>query len=301
VSLLKRIDGQTNPIFRASISGIVLAFTMLVPHQATAAETADKKVIHFPEEGLGTLYAARVLPNAPYSSWQYRRIGFARGNVTVDKTLALKVKLSTINMDSLPALKRLGTADLQALDFAYCHLSDSDWRYFTHFSGLVELRITDSQLSDGSLSNLRSFPRLRALCLTRCNLTSDGMHYIGGLPALETVVLCGNNITDDGIGKLRSLHKITTMDLAETSIDDDAAMLFRTWPLKSLELNNTKITDRSIFTISKMPLQYLGLHRCAITDKSIKWLGAMSHLRMLDVSDTALSQSALRNTRGSTL
>lgn len=195
---------------------------------------------------LGTLYVktASVFGG---SSMFGRKLGPARGKVTVPAGAKLLLEVSENGARDLSPLARLGPRDLQmvslmssgATDDALSHLPHLTWLEWldlassnvtgtglVHLGGmrlLEQLDLWGTDLTPAGLSHLPELPHLRRLTLSlNLELTAGGLeHLVGRLPALEELDVHSNDIGDDAVPHLRRLTCLRELDVSYTGITRD--------------------------------------------------------------------------------
>lgn len=76
--------------------------------------------------------------------------------------------------------------------------------------------------------------------------------------------------------------------------DDDLAAMSRFRNCEAMDLGGTNITDEGVRCLTRMPkLQYLFLWHTRISDAAASILMGISHLRMLSLHDTLVSEDGL--------
>lgn len=159
----------------------------------------ETRLVRFPVEySCGTLYE-RSGGSVDYRDW--RRIGNARGTreVFLDKSLRLDVRgNSEVELHFLDALL---PDDLQAL-FLY-DIDDSALVHLAHLSGLNELYLSDTAVSDQGLCQLNALHGLRRLYIYNTAIGDAGLINLASLTKLKGLTCSGTGITEEGLDRFR--------------------------------------------------------------------------------------------------
>jgi hypothetical protein len=161
----------------------------------------ETRIIRFPVDiPSGTLFE-RSRGSVDFRDWH--RIGPARGakEVFLDKSVRLDVKGAPGG--NLSFLDTLQADDLQALflyeidDFALSHLA--------HLSGLEELYLSNSTVSDCGLRQLNSLSRLKRLYIYHTRISDNGLLNLIHLSGLKSLTCSGTATTEEGLNRFRQL------------------------------------------------------------------------------------------------
>ena len=94
-------------------------------------------------------------------------------------------------------------------------------------SGLVELNLASTSVTDAGLAPLKDMVRLRKLWLNETAVTDEGLAVLGGLAKLEYLNLFGTKVTDAGLEKLEGLAGLRSLYLWRTEVSPEGAAKFR--------------------------------------------------------------------------
>lgn len=159
----------------------------------------ETRIIRFPSEhSCGTLYV-RSRESVDYRDWQ--RLGNARGvrEVFLDKAVRLDVTGTTGTEVSF--LEGLKPDDLQAL-FLY-DIDDGALRHLAHFSGLQELYLSNTRVSDDGLRLLGGLHGLRRLYIYHTAIGDAGLRNLAHMKGLKWLTCSGTGITEEGLNRFR--------------------------------------------------------------------------------------------------
>jgi len=164
-----------------------------------SAPAPATRLLRFPtDHNYGVLYE-RSAGSVDYRDWQ--RLGSARGvrEVLLDKAVRLDVKgKSRAGLDFLDALL---PDDLQAL-FLY-DIDDSALEHVVHFSGLNELYLSNTTITDEGLRLLSALGGLRRLSIYHTAISDTGLDNLTRLDGLKWLTCSGTGITDAGLERFR--------------------------------------------------------------------------------------------------
>lgn len=163
---------------------------------ATPFET---RIVRFPpEQACGSLFV-RKASSLDFREWQ--RVGIARGakEIFLDTSLRLDLKVDTgMNTDFL---RELQPDDLQALFLYNC--DDSILSQIVHLSGLQELYLSDTAVTDQGLALLRPLVSLQRISIYHTAIGDKGIINMALLPGLKWLTCSGTDVTEDGFNLFR--------------------------------------------------------------------------------------------------
>jgi predicted nucleic acid-binding Zn-ribbon protein len=160
----------------------------------------ETRIIRFPsEKSCGTLYL-RNITSVDYRDWQ--KLGSAKGarEIPLDKGLRLDVRGDGEN--GITFLAQLQADDLQAL-FLY-DVGDEAVNRISNLTGLQELYLSNTTVTDTGLSNLNCLTNLKRLYIYHTEITDNGLPNLYPLTWLRWLTFSGTKVTEKGLGKLRS-------------------------------------------------------------------------------------------------
>ena len=134
------------------------------------------------------------------------------------------------------------------LHLSYTDVTDDDLRQLKEdaYNSVVNIELSDTNVSNSGLASLRHVPKLKSLRLD------------------ETFV------TDEGLAHLRSLTRLARLRLDKTEVTDQGLEHLVGLPIKRLSLQGTLITDRSLSHITEFStLEAINLKGTQISDGAI--------------------------------
>lgn len=160
----------------------------------------ETRIIRFPsEQNCGTLFV-RKAASLDFRDWQ--RIGAARGakEVFLNTSLRLDVKAED-DMDT-SFLTDLLPNDLQSLFLYNC--DDGIMPHIGHLTGLQELYISDSTISDQGLALLCTLVSLQRISIYHTAIGDNGLFNLTQLSGLKWLTCSGTASTEEGLTMFRS-------------------------------------------------------------------------------------------------
>jgi len=120
---------------------------------------------------------------------------------------------NTLGDESVLCVATIDLNDTQVGDKEFAELA----RYKRGLSGMRQLDISFTNLTDSSLRALDAFPDLEALWIGETKTTEDGLRFIEGLPKLQCIGLGRQHITTRGLEHLSRVKHLRTVELQGTS------------------------------------------------------------------------------------
>ncbi len=164
-------------------------------HSAVRGATRQARIVSFPADAAcGDLYL-RDVRSANFSDWKKGGPAIGPVRVYLDQALRLDVKAGA--GEKLKLLQGLNPDDLQAL-FLYDAL-DADLDHIVHLTGLEELYLCGSSLTDAALLGISTLTALKRIYLYQTSISDRGLVYLQGMQGLQGLTSSGNSITDEGL------------------------------------------------------------------------------------------------------
>lgn len=159
----------------------------------------ETRMVRFPSgQNCGTLFI-RKATSIDFRDWQ--RIGIARGakEVFLDTSLRLDVKADN-GMDT-NFLRELHPGDLQSLFLYNC--DDTVMPNIVHLTGLQELYLSDTRISDQGVALLRPMKSLQRISIYHTAIGDKGILNLAQIPRLKWLTCSGTAVTEEGINLFR--------------------------------------------------------------------------------------------------
>jgi hypothetical protein len=154
-----------------------------------------RREICFPCDGFsGTLYL-RDRASINFSQW--KKVGPAQGCLEVDADQAVRLDVKAEAGVKISQIRNLRADDLHSL-FLY-EFGDEDLESIMHLTGLEELYLSGTALTDAALERISTLKNLKRLYLYQTVITDDGLVHLSRLPGLKGLTCSGNSITDEGL------------------------------------------------------------------------------------------------------
>ncbi len=161
----------------------------------------ESRIVRFPSErSFGNLYI-RAIKSVDYRDWQ--KLGAACGAREIPLNKALRLDLRGGSEDCMAFLELLQPDDLQAL-FLY-DIGNEALEKIGHLSGLQELYLSNTSVSDNGLTNLNCLVGLKRLYLYHTDITDNGLPNLYPLTWLRWLTFSGTKVTEKGLGELRAV------------------------------------------------------------------------------------------------
>jgi len=161
---------------------------------------AETRIIRFPDDKSCGMLFERNKGSVDYRDW--KRLGSAKGNreVFLDKSIRLDVHG---NGDTdLRFLDKMQANDFQAL-FMY-DVDDDALLHLIHLSGLEELYLSNTTITDAGLQRLSGLSGLQRLYIYHTSISDNGLEILTKLKNLKWLTCSGTGITEDGLNRFRA-------------------------------------------------------------------------------------------------
>ncbi|MDD2851298.1 MAG: hypothetical protein PHY09_05265 [Desulfuromonadaceae bacterium] len=159
----------------------------------------ETRIVRFPlHQQCGTLFIRKVT-SSDFRDWQ--RIGIAKGakEIFLDTSLRLDVKVDDA-MDTA-FLGELHSHDIQALFLYNC--DDAIVSQISHLTGLQELYLSDTKISDQGLAQLHPLSSLQRISIYHTAIGDKGLFNLVQIPGLKWLTCSGTAMTEDGFNLFR--------------------------------------------------------------------------------------------------
>jgi len=257
------------------------------------------------------------------TAWDY--FCEAQGDVRIPAGKHVRLTVNANSWGDLSWLTKLRPDDLYSLGFVIgsnrVGAGDARLRSLTHLTGLSELSLEGTDITDWGMSILASFPSLEELSLNSkvtdqgmvhvaqlkslkrlyfpgtTKVTSAGLQHISKLTALEELYL-GQGIGDTGLAYLRGLTHLIYLCLYGPGFTDAGMIHVKAIPslrIFSVHEGYSRIGDAGLAQISELPnLETLCLHGMrGITDAGIAHLTKMRSLKDLNIASSQITDKGL--------
>jgi serine/threonine protein kinase/Leucine-rich repeat (LRR) protein len=112
---------------------------------------------------------------------------------------------------------------------------------------IVNLDLSNSQVTDAGLKEIASLHKLRSLDLSFTRVTGTGLVHLKGLANLTQLHLMATHVTDAGLADLKVVSSLINLDLRVTRVSDAGlGHLLALKNLKGLNLASTRVSPRGI-------------------------------------------------------
>jgi hypothetical protein len=126
-------------------------------------------------------------------------------------------------------------------------VSDAGLACLDRLTSLERIRFFDSKVTDAGLAHFKNLPRLKELCLFQSAVTDAGLLHLKGLSSLQEVDLGGTKITDAGLASLEGLANLRDLNISGTQVTDAGLVhLKKLARLKILRLGEAWVSDGGV-------------------------------------------------------
>ena len=159
----------------------------------------ETRIVRFPtEQNCGTLFVRKVT-SIDFRDWQ--RIGIARGAKEVFLNTSLRLDVKADNVTDTNFLHDLQSDDLQSLFLYNC--DDTIVSQIAHLTGLQELYLSDTKITDQGLALLRPLASLQRISIYHTAVGDKGILNLALLPGLKWLTCSGTDATEEGLNLFR--------------------------------------------------------------------------------------------------
>ena len=159
----------------------------------------ETRVIRFPaDRSCGTLYE-RNRGSSDFRDWQ--RLGNAKGVKEVQLNKDVRLDMKETAGREIHFIDTLQPDDLQAL-YLY-EIDDSALLHLEHLTGLQELYLSNSSVTDQGLQLLEKLHGMTRLYIYHTAISDAGLDNLQRLKWLKLLTCSGTSITEEGLSRFR--------------------------------------------------------------------------------------------------
>ena len=157
--------------------------------------------------------------------------------------------------------------DIGRLNLYGPEIGDDDMRLVGQLTGLRELDLSRTAVTDAGLHHLAHQRWLRTLGLWETHISDAGLAELVDLPALELLKLPSTNIGDGGLEHVSRIQNLDSLILDNTHVTDAGLRHLRQLKhLTYLSLDNTRVTDAGLSHLAQLRrLTYVSLYDTSVT------------------------------------
>jgi hypothetical protein len=189
---------------------------------------------------------------------------------------------------------------IRAVNLAGTHATDDHLRGMCNLTGVEELDLFHTNITDAGLSAISSWNALKRLDLSGTDTTSIGIAKLRRLQNLEYLVLNDTQVTDNGISHCAVFKRMNALGLNGTEVSDAGlCFLINLDQLKELGLSGTSTTDRGVSICGRFrKLEILNLSGTRVTNAGLKSVLSNNSIIALDVSNTGINSEGIMRIAG---
>jgi hypothetical protein len=159
----------------------------------------ETRVVRFPaEQNCGTLFT-RSAASIDFRDW--KQIGIARGAKEIFLDTSLRLDIKADKKFAGDFLMDLQPNDIQSLFLYNC--DDRILPMIAHLTGLQELYLSDSSITDQALKLLRPLESLQRISIYHTPIGDDGILNLAIVRRLKWLTCSGTSVTEDGFNLFR--------------------------------------------------------------------------------------------------
>jgi len=203
-------------------------------------------------------------------------------------TFEIQKKIAT----EMKTLEKVETIRLGALNFD----DESLGVFLNKTPNLKIIDLTQTNITDYSLTLLAKFCKLETLNLSKTKITDKGIELIQDLKNLKSLILSETKITDNSLESLGKMNKLELINIENTTITDNGIeKISRLLAIQTLIIGGTKVTQKSMAVISNFSnLERLSLSNLSLSSKDIILLKNINNLRELDLVNIAMTDDIVK-------
>jgi eukaryotic-like serine/threonine-protein kinase len=159
---------------------------------------------------------------------------------------------------------------LRVLNLTESDITDHDLNELKKLTHLQSLNLSSTNITGKALATLPQLKQLNNLRFNRCQGTSDLLAALKGSQCLNELVLDGDYLTDADFKLIGTMSELQTLHVDDTSMsDDDLIPLTSLTKLKTLKSQKSKITAKAIETLKI--LRANGLRKLDVSVNKLSW------------------------------
>lgn len=200
---------------------------------------------------------------------------------------------------------------VEELNLHYAELvTDEGMAAFRRWTSLKKIDLRGTKITDTTLEHLSGLIRLEWLDVGYAQVTDVGIERLASLPNLRHLTMGGHKLTDMGLQALRQMPQLEYLDIGGQQRTDSGLWLVSVTDrgmeavgtlsnLRELRLKALTVTARHLDKLWGLKgLERLNLQDCKrIGDDAVETLAALTQLKILDVTGTAMTEAAVERLR----
>jgi Leucine-rich repeat (LRR) protein len=180
-----------------------------------------------------------------------------------------------------------GMTGLKQLDLSLSRVSDHGLRSLRTAPGIVDLNLYYAeQITDEGMSAVKEWKQLKRLNLRGTKITDNTLEILTTVPSLESLDIGFAEITDVGLDHLALLQNLRELTIGGNKLTDDGVQLLRQLPqLTYLDLSGSQRTDSGLWSV-------------LLTDGGLESVATLTELQELRIGGTSVSARGLEKLKG---
>jgi hypothetical protein len=165
-----------------------------------------------------------------------------------------------------------------------------------YFAEVVEISVSDPQVTNDTLARLLSLPHLQLLCVDSDRITDSGVAMVARSKELISFDVISKSVTVASIDHLQGLPNLQFLRCSGSQVNDSwIGAIAKLKSLHTLALNDTRVTDKGLVDLAKLTkLEGLFFQYTPITDAGLDELHGMSNLKRIGLLGTKVSKDGVK-------
>lgn len=227
-------------------------------------------------------------------------LGFVSHERRVQMRAASTVELYGGRTETFPRLLGLVDALFSVRGLEGSGFNDNDLEVVCRARTVEELHINGTAITDDGMRHIRRLRQLKLMDISNTRIGDSGLTQLGSLRSLRLLLASNIEASDEQLADFLSrCPNIEVLDVSGTNAGKGVcAALSSSKYLYWCSLDETKVCDDAIDRLDSPPaLEGLWLRGTAVTAEGISPILAAPSLKSVDVRQTAISDSDLRELR----
>jgi hypothetical protein len=155
------------------------------------------------------------------------RLGPARGTVSIPAGVAVKLVVVQEQVRDLSPIARLSPDAIQSIILVGNDLTDDAMSCIAGLTGLRQIEVTSTNVSDAGIAGLKGLRALQELSLYGVKLTDDGLAMLESFPHLETLNIGQCGISNAGLVHIKKLATLRRLSISGTKVSPEGLTVLK--------------------------------------------------------------------------